>query len=100
MYIWIHSPVVDFNDMKKAEFEVTRGKLKVKANLTNNLDGTFTGSVSMGQFIDSGGPGPGGPGPGGHKRPGSDEVKLKKLKIEDRSGAKYEIKNVTLTVEP
>jgi hypothetical protein len=54
----------------------------------------------MGQFIDSGGPGPGGPGPGGHKRPGSDEVKLKKLKIEDRSGAKYEIKNVTLTVEP
>jgi hypothetical protein len=81
-------------------------------NLTNNLDGTFTGSVSMGQFADSGDSGPGGSGPKdpkgpGHKDPkgpgpgpGSEKVKLKKLKIEDNTKAKYEIKDVILTVVP
>jgi Zn-dependent metalloprotease len=120
LYVWIHSPVVDHNDMKKAELEITKGKQKVKVNLTNNLDGTFTGSVSMGQFADSGDSGPGGSGPKdpkgpghkdpkgpGHKDPkgpgpgpGSEKVKLKKLKIEDNTKAKYEIKDVILTVVP
>ncbi len=99
LYMWIYSPVVDYYDMKKAEFEITKGKQKVKVNLTNNLDGTFTGSVTMGQFADSGASGhkdPKGPGPG----PGSEKVKLKKLKIEDNTKAKYEIKDVILTVVP
>jgi hypothetical protein len=51
MYLEARSDSVDYNDMKKAEYEIKHADgTRVKGSLDNNYDGTFTAEVDMVQF--------------------------------------------------
>ena len=78
MYIQIWSDRVDHTNMKKAERELKIGGQRFKANLANNGDGTFAGSIDLSQL-------PTGTG-------------TLKLKLEDKNRNKYEVKDLPITV--
>ncbi|MCK4644614.1 MAG: S8 family serine peptidase [Candidatus Aminicenantes bacterium] len=79
LYIKIYSDVVDFNNIKKKEYKVEDiNRKKIKGNLTNHLDGTYTVSVSLSSLV-----------------PGTGKVNIK---IEDNSRKKYEVKNELITI--
>jgi len=78
MYMKIWSDNVDYTNMKKAEYEIKVGRLRVKGRLTNHYEGTFSGSAIMAQIPF-----------------GSATVKLK---LEDKNRKKYEVKDIPITV--
>ena len=79
LYIKIYSDVVDFNNIKKKEYKVEdSGRNKIKGNLTNHFDGTYTASVSLSDLAL-----------------GTGKVNIK---IEDSGRKKYEVKNEQITI--
>jgi len=69
-YVKAWSNVIDYDDIKKAEVELKKGKDKVKITLTNNHDGTYTGSQDLTGFKTG--------------------VRSVKFKIEDNDKNKYD----------
>jgi serine protease len=79
LYIKIYSEFVDYNDLKKKEYKVEDiNRNRIKGNLTNHFDGTYTASVPLSDLAL-----------------GTGKVNIK---IEDNSRKKYEVKNEVITI--
>ena len=74
--MYLFSDQVDFTNMKKAEFELKDvDKNKVKQNLTNNNDGSFTAAYDLGGL------------------PSNATSWIWKGKIEDQNKKKYQVQD-------
>jgi len=80
----IFSDSIDFNDIKKAEFELKFDKTKLKGSLDNGLTGIFTKCLDAGAleiFADG-------------------DVPFLKLKLETNAKDKLEFKNIPISIGP
>ena len=80
MYMRIWSDEVDLTDLSKAEYEIRYDGARVKGKLRDNGDGSFVGSVDLGQFS-----------------PGTGKIKLK---LEDNVRRKYEVRDIVFEIVP